>query len=203
MDAATLITFALALAIAAATPGPGVAAVVARALGNGFVGTLPMVAGLVVGDLLYLGFAAFGLALVAHEFGALFLLIKWLGAAYLLYLAWAMWTAPAEAPESPSAEPSRRRSFLAGLSVTFGNPKVMVFYLALLPTLVDLTHLTALGFVAIALIVVAVLCVVITAYAALAARARTLFRNPRAVRILNRGAGTVMVGAAVSIAARA
>ena len=203
MDTATLLTFAAAYLIATASPGPGIAAVVAQALGAGFAATLPMVAGLVLGDLVYLAFAAFGLALVASHLGALFILVKWAGAAYLLYMAYKLWTAPETGPgEAETAGRSPLRTFLAGLSMTLGNPKVIMFFLALLPTLVDLEHLTALGFLELCGLAALILTGVACAYAGLAARARHLLRSPAAVRLMNRGAGAVMAGAAVSIAAR-
>ena len=87
-------------------------------------------------------------------------MLKYLGAAYLLYLAWRMWTAPAHsaAAEAPRAE-QPLRLFVAGLSLTLGNPKTMLFYLALLPNLIDLAAIGALGYaelVAVTLVVLAV-----------------------------------------------
>jgi threonine/homoserine/homoserine lactone efflux protein len=94
------------------------------------------------------------------------------------------------------------RVFLGGLAVTMGNPKVMVFYLALLPTFLDLTRITILGYAELVAATLSVLGVVFAAYIGLAARARRLFTSARAIRILNRGTGTVMAGAAAAIAAR-
>jgi threonine/homoserine/homoserine lactone efflux protein len=83
-----------------------------------------------------------------------------------------------------------------------GNPKTMVFYLALLPNLVDLTTMTVLGFAQLAAIILVVLFVVFSGYVIVAARARRVFTSPRSIRLLNRGSGAVMAGAAVAIAAR-
>ena len=96
--------------------------------------------GLVVGDLTYLTAVVLGLALVAQTFGTVFLVIKWLGVAYLAWLAWSFWTSGIT-PENVEARKGKGglfASFLAGLTVTLGNPKTMIFYLALTPTLVDL-----------------------------------------------------------------
>src|SRR5882724_3230837 len=93
MDLFTLATFALTYAIVCAVPGPGVAAIVARGLGGGFKGSVPMVFGILVGDLIYLSFAAFGLAAIATYFAGVFTVIRYLSAAYLLYIAWKFWTA--------------------------------------------------------------------------------------------------------------
>lgn len=203
MDIATLLTFAAALFVAAATPGPGVAAIVARALGVGFRATVPMVLGLMLGDLVWLSFAAFGLAVIAATFGVVFVTIKYAGAAYLMWLAVKLWRAAAGA-EAVAAEAKPRsagRSFLAGLAVTMGNPKTMIFYLALLPAIVDLGALKPLGFVELALATAAVLTVVIGGYAALASVARVWLASPRTRRVVNRVSGTAMGAAAVGVAA--
>lgn len=203
MDLLTLATFAAALAIAAGTPGPGIAVVVGRALGVGFRGTVPMVLGLVVGDLVYLSLACLGLAALAQAFETLFLAVRFAGAAYLLYLAWRMWTAPGGLGRvSASAADRPLRTFLTGLSVTLGNPKVIVFYLALLPTFVDLRAVTLPAAAELMAICVVVLALVVGGYALAAARARTLFASPWAGRLLNRGAASVMAGAAVAVVAR-
>jgi threonine/homoserine/homoserine lactone efflux protein len=84
---------------------------------------------------------------LAQTFAAVFTVLRYLGAAYLLFLAWKMWRAPAELPEDalPAGGQHPWRMFGAGLLVTLGNPKIMVFYMALLPTLVDLGRLGPLG----------------------------------------------------------
>lgn len=203
MDAITLITFALAFAIAAASPGPGMAAVVARGLGGGFAGAFPMVLGLVMGDLVYLSLAAFGLAAIAKSFGFLFVAIRWAGAAYLLYLAYKMWTAKPDADEVRArAAEHPGRTMLAGLALTLGNPKTIVFYLALLPTLVPLEKITLLGFAELALIVCVLLTLIGSAYGLAAAGAREVFRSPKALKRLNRVSGTVMAGTAAAVVTR-
>jgi len=86
--------------------------------------------------------------------------------------------------------------------VTLGNPKVMMFYLALTPTLVDLRALTLPDFAILAGLTVAVLLVVLVPYLALAAKARGLLSAPRALKALNRTAAGFMAGAAAVIATR-
>jgi threonine/homoserine/homoserine lactone efflux protein len=78
----------------------------------------------------------------------------------------------------------------------------MVFYLALLPTILDLTRVTLLGYAELVIATLAVLAVVLGAYIVLASRARRLFTSARAIRILNRTTGTVMAGAAAAVATR-
>lgn len=205
MDTTTLVAFTIALTIAAAVPGPGMTALVARALAVGFWGTMPMVLGLIMGDMVFLSCAALGLAAIANTFATAFMVVKFAGCAYLLWLAWQLWaTTPRGDTVNAAARPERSawRVALAGLTLTLGNPKTIVFYMALLPTLVDLAQLTPVGFVEMVAIVFVDLLAVGAAYAALASRAREVFRDPKARRFLDRTAGTMMVGAAVAVAAR-
>jgi threonine/homoserine/homoserine lactone efflux protein len=115
-----------------------------------------------------------------------------------------MWTAPAEAHDiaADRDRESRARLFLAGLALTLGNPKVVAFYLALLPNLIDLTRVGLFGYVELASVSIVVLTVVFGAYVIAAARARALFRSTRAMRLLNRTGGTIMAGAAVAVVAK-
>ncbi|RUV29016.1 LysE family transporter, partial [Mesorhizobium sp. M7A.F.Ca.MR.148.00.0.0] len=85
------LAYSAALGIAAAIPGPGITALVARALGSGFRSSLAMSFGLMVGDITYLTAVVLGLAFVAQSFGMVFLAIKWLGVAYLAFLGWRFW----------------------------------------------------------------------------------------------------------------
>ena len=204
MTLAGFLAYSGALAVAAAIPGPGVTALVARALGSGFRSSLAMSLGLVVGDLTYLTAVVLGLALVAQSFGLVFLAIKWLGVAYLGYLAWNFWTSgiTPETIEARKGKGGLLSSFLAGLTVTLGNPKTMIFYLAITPTIVDLRTVTFAEYGILALLTIVVLLVVLVPYLALAAKARWFLKTPRALKALNRTAATFMVGAAAAIAAR-
>jgi threonine/homoserine/homoserine lactone efflux protein len=204
MDLLTLTAFTVAYLVAVLVPGPGVAAIVARALGGGFNAAFPLVVGILVGDLLYLVFALFGLAAIAHWFSPIILIIRWASALYLLYIAWQFWSAkPGSEQIGAKREASAWKSFLAGFALTLGNPKTIVFYLALLPTVVPLDQpITVLGFVELTAVVTIVLLIVGCGYAWLAALARDFFQSPRALRRLNRGAGIIMASAAVFVALR-
>jgi threonine/homoserine/homoserine lactone efflux protein len=204
MDLASLLVFTGALFVAAASPGPGIAAIVARVLGRGMNGAIAFTAGVALGDVVWLTVAILGLAVVAQTFHLVFLVIKYTGAAYLLYLAWKLWSAPVVAHDvAPDTSDIKRvRLFLGGLAVTMGNPKVMVFYLALLPNIIDLKTVTVWGWLELTAVVLAVLTVVFGSYVVLAARTRRLFTSPRAMRMVNRGTGVVMASAAAAIAAK-
>jgi len=202
MTTTALVIFAGALVVAAASPGPGILALVARVLSVGFANAVPFAIGLALGDLVWLAAAVLGLAVLAHTLYGAFVAIKFAGAAYLLYLAYRMWTAPVE-PDTIQAAPQRRGGlFFAGLSVTLGNPKVVAFYVALLPSLIDLTHVGIVGYLELAVLCLAVLTIVLGAYALAAARARALFRSRRAIRVFNRTGSALMAGAAVAVATK-
>jgi threonine/homoserine/homoserine lactone efflux protein len=203
MDLLGLLAFAGAYLLAVASPGPGIAAVIARALGSGLRGSPAFIAGFVIGDLVWFLCAASGLALIAKAYAPLFMLIKYAGAAYLIYLAYKLWTAPAASPgEAPAKEDTNLRLFLGSLALTLGNPKVMVFFLAILPTVVDLQNLTLLGIAELAILITVIISSVLTGYAVLAARARRFVTSPNAIRKVNRVSGAALAAVAVAVATR-
>lgn len=198
------LAYTAALAIAAAIPGPGIAALVARGLASGFLATLPMAVGLALGDIVYLVAVILGLSVIAQTFGLAFLVIKWLGVAYLAWLAFKFWTAGIR-PQDVNAERVNEpafASFMSGLTVTLGNPKVMVFYIAITPTIIDIRSVTLAETLILVAITLAVLMTVLTPYLVLASRARGLLRAPKALKVLNRVAASFLAGAATAIAMR-
>jgi threonine/homoserine/homoserine lactone efflux protein len=202
MTVSSLLLFATVYFAAVATPGPGIAALIARVLGQGLMGVAPFIAGYFVGDMIWLMLAATGLAVIAKTFAGVFVAIKFAGAAYLLYLAWRMATAPAVVDSAPTPVTRGWRAFLGSLSLTLGNPKVMVFFLSIMPLVVDLRTLTALALFELAVVCGIVIFSTLALYAFAANRVRTLLRSTRAMRLVNRAAGGLMAGAAVAIATR-
>lgn len=203
MTFTSLLIFAGALFVAAGSPGPSIAALVARVISKGFRDVMPFLLAMWIGEAIWLSFAVFGLAVVAQTFHLAFVAIKWLGVAYLAYLAWKMWTAPVEAAERTlPREDSPVKLFLAGMAVTLGNPKIMMFYLALLPTIIDLASVSMLGWMELTATMAVVLIVIDFAWILAASQARKLLKSPRAMRIANRVSAGTMAGAAAAIAAR-
>jgi threonine/homoserine/homoserine lactone efflux protein len=204
MSLTALFAYAAALFIAAAIPGPGITAIVARALGSNFRETFFMGLGLVLGDMTYLTAVILGLAFVAQTFTEVFVIIKIAGALYLGYIAYKLWTAGL-LPQDIAAKKSSSigMSFLSGLLVTLGNPKTMLFYVALVPTLVDIDTTGLREYGLLLLTTFAVLLVVLIPYMMLASRARTLLKRPRALQTLNRVAASILAGTAAFIATRA
>ena len=204
MDLAPLLLFAGVYFAAVASPGPGLAAVVARGLGQGLAAGPAFVAGFVVGDLIWFTVAATGLGVLARSFEMLFLAIKYAGCAYLLYMAWRIWTAPVKTAQIEAATTKVRAwpSFLGTLSLTLGNPKAIVFFLSIMPLVIDPKAITPLVFFEMAAVIVLVITPVMAGALLLAERARRVFTSETALRRINRAMAGVMAGAAALIAAR-
>ena len=204
MSFTALFAYAAALFIAAAIPGPGITAIVARALGSNFRETFFMGLGLVLGDMTYLTAVILGLAFVAQTFTGVFIVIKIAGALYLGYIAYKLWTAGLLSQDIAARKSSSiGMSFLSGLLVTLGNPKTMLFYVALVPTLIDVNHIGLREYGILLITTFIVLLVVLIPYTLLASRARAMLKQPRALQALNRGAASILAGTAAFIATRA
>lgn len=204
MDIWGLVLFASVYGVSVASPGPGMAAVVARGLGQGRAAAPAFIAGFVLGDLIWFTVAATGLAMVAATFEALFIAIKYLGCAYLLFMAWKIWTAPVLSADVAAGGTGAKAlpSFLGSLALTLGNPKVIVFFLSIMPLVVDVSHISPLVFAEMALVIVLVITPVLSAALLLADRARQVFTSKKALTRINRATAGVMAGAAVAIASR-
>lgn len=203
----SLLAFTLAMFLLALSPGPGFLMVVARALTGGFAAGLAAIAGLVLGDIVFLLLAILGLSALASVMGEFFLAVKILGAAYLIWLGIKTWRSRPDLPRAEAAEVGRRpmshwRSALVGLCVTLGNPKVILFYGALLPTFIDMSSLAPADVAVMIAVVAAVLFLVLGVYAFLAARAGRLMKSTRAVTWLNRATGGLLVTAGIAVATR-
>lgn len=203
MTLATIATYAFALFVLALIPGPGIAALVARALGTTFRESLAMAVGIAFGDLVFLTAVILGLSVVAQTFGFVFLVIKYIGVAYLIWLAYKIWTSGIVVTDiKATSRASVFQALTSGLFVTLGNPKAMLFYLALVPTIIDITQVTFSDYVILILVSMAVLLVVTIPYIALAAKARELLRHPAALKRLNRTSAAFLAGTAGYIAIR-
>jgi threonine/homoserine/homoserine lactone efflux protein len=203
MTPETAVAFAIAMFLLALSPGPGLAAIVSRALASGPVAGLLVTAGLVLADFFFMGVAMVGLTAVAAAMGPLFQVVKYAGAAYLLWLGYKAFRSSA----SPLVVKPRSGTGLVkdvglGFLVTLGNPKAILFYSALLPTFLDMTAIRFADFLMLAGIVVVVSYLVYGGYIFLAERSRRLLASSKASRLFNRLTGSVLIGAGVAVAAR-
>lgn len=207
---APYLAYIAALGIAAVIPGPGIAALVGQALGGNRKASAMFLAGIALGDVTYLTVAVVGLAAIAKTFASAFIVIKFLGGGYLLYLAYKFWTSDVGLTKVQRAkEDSGVGSFFAGYFVTLGNPKAIVFYLALLPTVLDLNNVHFTQWAVLAVLTVLIIFAALAPYAALASKARDMLKQPKALQRLNRfaaafigGAGTLILSEAATAALR-
>lgn len=199
-----LLVFIGALGVAAFSPGPGLAAIVATVLAGGARRALWFCVGVIIGDLTWLMLSLSGLALIAQQIPVIFDAIKWAGVTYLVYLAVKIWrTAPSEPEDIMHARPkSVTARVLAGYSITMGNPKAMLFYLALLPSLMSPERISIAMGLSLCLAVVAVLATVFAVYIFAAEKARRAMSSNQSVQKFNRITATALGGAAVWIASR-
>ncbi len=201
----SLSTFCVVYFLAVATPGPGVAAVIAQGLARGSAGAPAFIAGFLLGDLTWFMAAALGLSALAQSAHEAFVVVKYAGAAYLLFLAYKLWSTPVR-PLTESGDPlldqTPSKLFLGSLMLTWGNPKPMLFFIALLPTVVPLEKLNLSGYLEIGATIAVILPATLGGYVLVASRARVFLRSPRARKFINRGSGTLMAAAAVAVAGR-
>ncbi len=199
------LTFLVAIFIFGITPGPGVFALLARGMASGAASCFSLALGMAISDIGYLIMACFGLATIAENWSGLFTAIRLVGAAYLIYLGWKMWTAPVETMDTQQAannKGSELKRFIQGFLISASNPKVILFYIAFLPTFMDLTRLTASDIVLVSVLTLVGLMTGLMLISFSASSARAYFRSAPAVQRLNRTAGAIMMGAGGYLASR-
>jgi threonine/homoserine/homoserine lactone efflux protein len=193
MSTLNILAFASAMFLLAITPGPGVFATISRALASGFTNASFVVLGIVLGDIFFLLLAIFGLSAIASILGDFFILVKYLGGAYLIFLAYSIFTSKeTETNIKGVYELSWKKNFLTGLLITLSNPKVILFYLGFLPTFINLHTLNANDIVIISIIVTLVLGAVMLTYAYTASKANNLLKDKNSKRKMNILASSVM-----------
>ena len=192
--------FAAFALIVSLLPGPAVIAVVTSALRGGFRASLAANAGVLVADALFVAAAALGLGAVLVASHAVFVAVRWLGIAYLAYLGV---RALLDRGRAFAVDPAgvERRAFRFGLTTQLANPKIILFFGALLPLFVDPARPAALQFVLLGATFIVSDALVFAGYGALAHRARVLLKSPRAARMTSRVTGVAMLGAAARLAA--
>jgi threonine/homoserine/homoserine lactone efflux protein len=204
MSLETVALFAFAFFLLALAPGAGLAMILSRTLGSGMTAGFAVTAGLVLGDFIFMGVAAAGLSAIASTMGPLFQLVKYAGAAYLFWLGYRALTTEAKpiALNVDRRASSTLREVSMGLFVTLGNPKPILFYGALMPTLMDMSTAKPSDFALLGAIVIVVSAVVYGGYMLLIERARRLLVSARATRCLNQATGTMFIGSGILVATR-
>ncbi len=204
MTPESAVTFFIAIFIFGITPGPGIFALLARALTRGAGPCLPLAFGMTLSDAVYLVLASYSLAAVAVNYADVFTAIRILGALYLFYLAWQMWRAPAGATGTVdyTDRAGATASLIQGIVISASNPKVILFYIAFLPTFMDMSALRGFDIVAAVVLTITALMVGLMLVAVAASRARRLITSARAMRGVNRTAAGIMAGAGAWLLAK-
>lgn len=186
-----------AMVVLASIPSVSVLAVSTRAATSGLIHGALTALGVVLGDIIFILIAILGLSLLIETIGPFFVLIKYLGAAYLILIGVQLFRSKPVRLEFGEAIPSSRlSSFLTGLLITLADQKAIFFYLGFFPAFLDLSKVSYVD--AGIIIATAILSVggVKLGYAILADRARLLV-SVKVRRSLNWLAGTVMIAVGI------
>lgn len=204
MAVETWLAFTAASAVLLIVPGPTNLLVLSYALGRGWRVALPVSAGVALGDFATMTLSLLGVGALIAASALVFTIVKWVGALYLIWLGVKLWRAGGKESMHVRREGgSELRMFGHAFLVTALNPKSITFFLAFLPQFVDPHAAFAPQVVVLVSTFVllsflnAVLC------AALAARAGKMIRSPKALRLVNRAGGALLVGSGLAaLAAR-
>ena len=189
--------FVAAAAVLLAIPGPTVLLVISYALGHGRRSAYATVAGVALGDFTAMTASMLGLGAMLAAAAALFTVLKWAGAVYLVYLGIRLWRAPVAAmgKEGAGGETSPSRIFFHAYAVTALNPKSIVFFVAFLPQFLDLAAPIGTQMMIFEATFLPLAALNALGYALLAAAARRTIRKPAVQKAVNRTGGSILIGA--------
>ncbi len=196
----TLLELFLASLLFAVTPGPGTVAALSTTLQQGPRAGMVLAAGEVMGDLLYLSIAIFSLGMLAETLAPAMTVVRWVGAAYLIYLGIRQFRSGAIQLDSVRKPRSMLRQLLVGFLVSGTNPKVVLFYLSFLPLFIDLQRLTFVMSLQVMAVVGFSVFLGLLLVVALSDYLRRRVENPVVARRINRLTGGLMVGVGVAVA---
>lgn len=192
------LAFVAASAILLAIPGPTILLVISYALGHGRRFAAATVAGVALGDFTAMTASMLGLGALLAASATIFTALKWIGAAYLIYLGIKLWRAPVanrETGEMPAKNEKATRIFLHAYVVTALNPKSIIFFVAFLPQFLDTTRPVFMQMVIFETTFLVLATLNAGSYALMASMARQTIRKPTVQRIVNRTGGSLMIGA--------
>ena len=195
------ITFLLAIFIFGITPGPGVFAILSRALLSGASTCFSLALGMTISDIIYLILACCGLAALAAHWSDAFTVVRVAGACYLMYLGMNMWRGSRQKNHiGITLKENSSMSFLQGFIISASNPKVILFYIAFLPSFMDLSALSTGDIILAASLTLIGLMAGLMMIAIGASTARRYFHSQRGQKNLNRTSGSIMIGAGAYLA---
>ncbi|MGL4289194.1 MAG: LysE family translocator [Phreatobacter sp.] len=193
------LAFTAASTILLLIPGPTVLLVVSYALGQGWRTALPMAVGVALGDFTAMTLSMLGVGALLAASATVFTVLKWIGAAYLIWLGIKLWRAGGALQAEPRHDAVSAAKMLGhAWLVTALNPKSITFFVAFLPQFLD----PKVDFLTQMLVFETTFLVLAFAnafgYALVAAKARGLVANARAIGLFNRVGGTLLIGAGVA-----
>lgn len=198
----TWLAFSAASIVLLLIPGPTILLVMSYALGQGWRVALPMAVGVALGDFTAMTLSMLGIGALLMTSATVFTVLKWAGAAYLVWLGIKLFRAGGTLDAQAETRPTSRLKMLAhAWLVTALNPKSITFFVAFLPQFLDPAKplLPQMAIFETTFLVLA-FCNAF-GYALVAARARDVFRKPSAIRAFNRVGGSLLVGAGIATAA--
>ena len=192
--------FLLAAILIAVTPGPGAVISMSTGMRHGYLAALTAILGLQAAILLHLMIVALGLGALLAASETAFALVKFVGAAYLVWLGIQKWRA-APVPVDVNAPPVRRKGlFLQGLLVNLTNPKAIIFIGALVPQFIDPAREQLGQYLTIALTLCLTDMLVMSCYALAAAKLGRWLHDPATIRSQNRLFGGLFMSAGALLA---
>lgn len=201
MTLETWLAFAAASAVLLIIPGPTILLVVSYALGQGWRSALPVSIGVALGDFTAMTLSMLGVGAILAASATVFTALKWLGAAYLIYLGIKLFRAGGTLDVEPKTDAASTMKMVAhAWLVTALNPKSITFFVAFLPQFLDKhgDFFTQMLIFETTFLVLAFLNA--AGYALVAARARNLVKSQKAIGIFNKTGGTLLIGAGVATA---
>jgi threonine/homoserine/homoserine lactone efflux protein len=186
--------FVLMAAVTVASPGPGVLMTLTNALHYGWRETFAGILGVATGALVVAGISATSVGVLLAASATAFMVLKYLGAAYLVYLGFRLFRSPGFTfAERDVQAGSIKRRFIEGITLQFTNPKAIFFFLSVFPQFIAPQSNYALQFAQLVLTYWALVVLIHCIYAAFAQKARSYFTSHAGGRLINRTAGSVFI----------
>jgi threonine/homoserine/homoserine lactone efflux protein len=195
--------FVITEAVLSMTPGPAVLYVLSQAIRRGPGKSVWASWGILSANAMYFALSATSLGAVIVASYKLFFLIKWIGAAYLVYLGLSSFFGKSSVlslPEEKSDSRSGPRILRDGFLLQAANPKALLFFTAILPQFIDARHNVVFQVFVLGISSIVVEFVILFIYGQLAGRALSTARSPRFEKLTNRVAGSLLIGAGVGLA---
>ena len=189
--------------VVAAIPGPAVFTIVSASITDGFKRGAYMTAGLILADYVFILLAISGLAYVAEILGNAFVVIKYLCAAYLVWIGLSLFLSRPSTAASEQSAQNHHSAIIIGFLLTLSNPKAIMFYVALFPAFVNVQSVSVTDVLGIMACATLAFGSVNLAFAYTSSKASKFVSPSNKSGILRKCAGAIMAGAGITVAARA